>query len=177
MTNIEKVDKLRERAEVSYAEAREALEKSDWDMLDAMVLLEKDGKVKAETSVFVASATNEEHKNENPYKERGDRVGFGKIFQEIINWLKKMLKIGNANDFVVEKGDEVMLNIPVTVLVIACIFMFWIIFPLMLVGLFFGYKYSFKGEQLGKESVNNVMGKANDVAESIKKEFTSGEEK
>ena len=44
MDNFEKVEKLRERASVSYEEAKAALEESGWDILDAMVLLEKQGK-------------------------------------------------------------------------------------------------------------------------------------
>ena len=47
MENLEKVEKLRERANVSYEEAKEALEASNWDLLDAMVYLEKQGKTKA----------------------------------------------------------------------------------------------------------------------------------
>ena len=46
MEQLEKVEKLRERADVSYEEAKEALEACDWDLLDAMVWLEKRGKVK-----------------------------------------------------------------------------------------------------------------------------------
>ena len=44
MEQLEKVEKLRERANVTYEEAKEALEASNWDLLDAMVYLEKNGK-------------------------------------------------------------------------------------------------------------------------------------
>ena len=40
MEQLEKVEKLRQRANVSYEEAKEALEASDWDLLDAMVYLD-----------------------------------------------------------------------------------------------------------------------------------------
>ena len=46
MDHFEMVEKLRAKANVSYEEAKAALEKSDWDMLDALVLLESEGKVK-----------------------------------------------------------------------------------------------------------------------------------
>ena len=39
MEHLEKVEKLRERANVSYEDAKEALEASEWDLLDAMVYL------------------------------------------------------------------------------------------------------------------------------------------
>ena len=44
MDQMEKVDRLRERANVTYEEAKAALEANNWDLLDAMVALEKEGK-------------------------------------------------------------------------------------------------------------------------------------
>ena len=46
MDHFEMVEKLRTKANVSYEEAKAALEKTDWDVLDALVLLESEGKVK-----------------------------------------------------------------------------------------------------------------------------------
>ena len=43
MEMIEKVERLREKADVTYEEAKAALEQSDGDLLDAMVLLERQG--------------------------------------------------------------------------------------------------------------------------------------
>ena len=45
MNEYEKVEKLREKANVSYEEAKAALEKCNWDLLDAIVLLEREGKI------------------------------------------------------------------------------------------------------------------------------------
>ena len=42
MTRLEMVEKIREKTGVTYEEAREALEKANWDMLDAIVSLEKE---------------------------------------------------------------------------------------------------------------------------------------
>ena len=44
MASIEMVDKLRSRTGVTYEEAREALDESENDMLDALIWLEKNGK-------------------------------------------------------------------------------------------------------------------------------------
>ena len=44
MERMEMVEKLRLKAQVSYEEAKLALENSDWDLLDALVYLEKEGK-------------------------------------------------------------------------------------------------------------------------------------
>ena len=45
MDQLEKVEKLRKKTNVSYEEAKAALEANNWNMLDAIVHLEKQGKV------------------------------------------------------------------------------------------------------------------------------------
>ena len=46
------------------------------------------------------------------------------------------------------------------------------------IGLFCGLRYSFRGPNLGKESINNAMNRAADAAESVKNEIRSaGSEK
>ena len=47
MDNFEKVEKLVEKAGVSYADAKRALEQASGDLLDAMIILEQDGKTAA----------------------------------------------------------------------------------------------------------------------------------
>ena len=47
MDQLEKVEKLREKTGVSYEDAKNALEACGYDLLDAIVYLEKLGKVKA----------------------------------------------------------------------------------------------------------------------------------
>ena len=45
MEHIEMVEKLMSKANVSYAEAKQALENNNWDMLDALIDLERQGQV------------------------------------------------------------------------------------------------------------------------------------
>ena len=47
MDKLEKVEKLREKTGVSYEDAKSALEACDYDVLDAIIYLEKLGKVKS----------------------------------------------------------------------------------------------------------------------------------
>jgi len=62
------------------------------------------------------------------------------------------------------------MTIPVTVLVVLLLFMFWITIPIMIIGLFFGYRYMFSGPELGKENINRAMDSVADAAGNIKKE-------
>lgn len=171
MTNIEKVEKLREKANVNYAEAKDALERSDWDILDAMILLEKEGKTPTEQQIIEVSYTTKEEEPTRENTASGNRPGFGELLGRFFRWLSGIIKLGNANEFVVDRYDETLLGIPVTVFVLLTVFCFWAVIPLLIVGLFFGFRYSFTGPNLGRDSINNVMHKASDVAHNIKDEI------
>ena len=60
---------------------------------------------------------------------------------------------------------------PVTVLVILCLIAFWVVIPLLAVGLFFGFRYSFAGPDLGNSKVNDAMDSVGNKAEEIKKDL------
>ena len=173
MTNIEKVEKLREKANVNYADAKDALERSDWDVLDAMILLEKNGKIPTEQNIVeVAYTTKDDEPNtEQGTASAGSTPGFGDLLARFFRFIGKLIKKGNANTLIVEKDSETIVGVPVTIFVLLGLFAFWAIIPLLIVGLFFGFKYSFSGPDLGKENINSAMHKATDVADGIKKEF------
>ena len=60
MTNYEMVELLRSKANVTYEEAKAALEESNWDILDAMVLLERQGKVTDKGSAYSTAQDKKE---------------------------------------------------------------------------------------------------------------------
>ena len=51
--NLEQIDELRKRANVSYEDAKNALEQSDGNLIDALVYLEKQNKIKPEEKPVV----------------------------------------------------------------------------------------------------------------------------
>jgi hypothetical protein len=170
MEHIDLVEKLREKTGVSYGEAKEALERTNWDILDAIVYLEAQGKVGAGSTG--SYSTKREAPEEAPkVQEQPAGDGFKEFMQKFWAWLKKVFHAGNINHFKTYRKSEETLSIPVTLFVLLLLFAFWIVLPLMIIGLFFGCRYAFTGPDLGKESVNHAMGKATDVAESIKAEF------
>lgn len=171
MTNIEMVEKLREKAQVTYAEAKDALERANWDILDAMILLENEGKVSSQNKAVeggLVIVKQQEESTPPPHEEGG---GFRKSMKKFFTMLGKIIKLGNSNEFLVEKNGDTVVRLPVTAFVLLVMFCFWIIVPLLIVGLFFSFRYSFSGSQLGKDGINDAMHKASNVAESIKDEF------
>ena len=71
MDKLKLVDRLREKANISYEEAKIALENSNWDILEAMLYLEDIGMIKKPAvSVFYSNNQQYEYsKNEEEGKE------------------------------------------------------------------------------------------------------------
>lgn len=175
MDNFEKVEKLRERANVTYEEAKEALENSNWDILDAMIYLEKNGKTSGpEHSSY--STHNERKAIEVEVESSGNRTNnFTDSLKRFGQWCLKILEKGNTNSFCVEKDGKEIFRIPVTLLVVLLIFAFWVVLPLLVVGLFFNMRYHFAGPDMHVVDIdiNKAMDGAADAAENIKNEFAN----
>ncbi len=58
MATLEQVEKLREKANVSFEEAKAALDACNGDLLDALIYLEKQGRVNAPTGGGYYSSQN-----------------------------------------------------------------------------------------------------------------------
>ncbi len=179
--NLELVEKLVEKTGVSYSEAKAMLERTDWDILEAIIRLEAEGRVQngktAQYSTNNDSNANQQNQNQQskPGKEKSCAgENFKKSAKSFGEWLKDIFDKGNHNSLQVHRKNEKIVDLPVTAFVILLIFCFWVIIPIMVVGLFLGCRYSFSGNELGKDSVNNAMGKATDIADNIKNEFTKG---
>jgi len=164
MTEYEKVEKLREKADVTYEEARAALEAADWDLLEAIVLLEKEGKVRSDSAAHSTKRETEEPAEETPSRKNRFAERAGTLWEKI----RRLIQIGNENFFIVTRKDEEVLRLPVTVLAILLICAFAFVAIVLVVGLFCGLKYSIHGEQLGKPIVNDVMDKAANAAENVR---------
>ena len=59
MENLEKVEQLVEKAGCTYAEAKDALEYSDWNLLDAIIRLEHEGKAVKSSAAYKTAEPQE----------------------------------------------------------------------------------------------------------------------
>ncbi|MBE5785778.1 MAG: hypothetical protein E7330_08295 [Clostridiales bacterium] len=171
MERIEMVEKLVEKTGVSYAEAKAALEENGWDMLDALIALEKSGKVHGKKTT-ASYSTASEQKKEPENTSKTDDAGSG--WEDFKRGFIKLIKKGMVNSFVVTRRGEEIINLPVLILLIVACFCFWLLLPLLLIGLFFECRYSFQGEDLGKKDVNDAMHKASSYAEDLKQNMKTG---
>ena len=183
MENFEKVEKLREKTGVSYEDAKKVLEQNNYDMLDAIIELERLGKVvepKAGTYKAGASQERENVKKfelaqsqyEDDCKKSSIKEGFRKMAEFIRMLFRKSLEI----DFCVNKDGKNLATVPLLVLVLLLLGFFWITLPLLVIGLFFGITYNFTGVDKVVVDVNNVCDKASQTAENIKNEFKKDDE-
>ena len=86
---LEKIELVKDRTGVAYAEAKAALEEADGSVVDAIIAIE-------ETI------------------NAGDRKrGFGKKGEALFESIKELVQKGNVARIQVKKDDEMVLNVPV----------------------------------------------------------------
>ncbi|WP_019850225.1 UBA/TS-N domain protein [Desulfitobacterium sp. PCE1] len=178
MTPLEKVEKLCSMGNITFEEAKAALDAANGDLLDAIIYLEKQGKIHAPSSggyyssektvdAHVVSYQAKDWKNQH---HSGDKENpFLSFFKDAWDFFLKLLRKGNENSFEVLKGTEVKGSFPITALVLLMIFAFWVTIPLMVIGLFFGFRYRFVGADIKATTINDAMDSAADAAENLKK--------
>lgn len=164
MDMFEKVEKLQEKANVSFEEAKAALEEANGDLLDAIIILERQGKVKAGKESY----STEFEKQvplvvENPNNEKKKSSAF-------VDKLRALWHKSCENYFVVEHKGEQTVKVPIWAFIIILILTWEVSLVILIVGLFLGCRYSFKGEA-EMNAANKVMNKASEAAEKVKDEF------
>ena len=179
MTDFEKAEKLREKADVSFAEAKDALENANGDILDAMIYLEKQGKSTLPSGggyFSDAGASAHEYRgaqgNENSGATGNNGESFSDMLKRFGRFCMKMLTKGVNNFLDATKEDRLMFSCPVLAVVVLLLFFFWITVPLFILSLFLGFRYKFRGPDLGNDSVNNVMENASHAVEDVKRSFS-----
>ena len=159
MEQVEIIEKLREKADVTYDEARVILETTNWNMLDAIVALEKEGKIKV---VHEMNHTTKQDKNLNSYyglatHSQGHTIG--QVCKKALNWCGKIVHKGMYNRFLIQSPKGKYFEMPLTLLAIFMIPAFWLIIIGLIAAFFSGCKFRFTGPDLGTDKVNNVMDK------------------
>ena len=178
---LEQVERLREKADVSYGQAKQALEYSGGNLLDALIYLEEQGAIPRPQGAYY-STRNEtpppppsqeelaplgektdgtEKGKKKKFKGIGVKVVSGKtLFGTLRRWLID-------NELEIWRREQPITAIPMLLLTVILIFFFWIALPLMLLGLFFGFRYQVTGPDLEDDALNGVMGSVADTAADV----------
>jgi hypothetical protein len=145
---LEQIDQLRERAHVTYEEAREALESCNGDMVEALVYLERQQKIKAQN-------------------QKKSSEGYG-----IIRAIKNLIKKGNRTKLVVQKRENVVIGIPVTLAVIFTVLAPYLTLIGVVIALFTDHKFAFVRQDGTNADVNKMLCKVSSAVDAAKAKFS-----
>ena len=148
MDHYEMVEKLRQKANVSYEEARNALESTNWDILDALVLLETEGKVHQDSATF----TTEEKPVEMP--KANNKRDFVDALNRIFNCVKRFVTFLSNNDMHIKWKDGQTLEMSLRILAICLLLCFPLTVILCVIAFFRGARFSFNGPNIANVKVS-----------------------
>lgn len=180
MEILEKVELVREKCGVSYEEARDALAACDNDVLDAIVKLEREGKAQAKTAAFATGSepqgtvSAEMAQAQVEYQRSSKRSKVGEMWNTVRTQLHGLLRAGFDMTFVAERNGQPAITVPLIVMIIG-VLAWGATLWLLILGLFFGFRYRIDGASAVTFDVNDAMNKAADLADNIKGDFTKDE--
>ena len=171
---LEQVERLREKMDVSYGEARAALEHSGGDLLGALIWLEEKQGKRTEKGGFYSTDSSARREAEERIvlpadPPRRERPSLGAM-------LKKLWTVLVENEMEVWRKGKLLSSVPVFILILLLILGFWVVIPVLIIGLFLGCRYTFHGPDLGREDLNDLMSAVSDTAERVAAEFKDGAE-
>ena len=185
MDNYQKVEQLVSKTGSSYEDAKAALESCGWDMLDAVISLEREGKINKETSEQTAQKAEEpieiipevtyfhddgaEENREKAGKD-GNTKGSSKREHKLWDRIKGILM--NNRMVILKNNGRQIADLPILIPIIALIAFFWATMILAVVAILFGCRFHFEGQDLGKTNINNTMDKASDYAEKVRNDLS-----
>ena len=174
MEEFQIVEKLKNKTNISYEEAKEALEKSNWDILDAIVFLEEKKKIEAPSvSVYFTNNSNiSEEKNHGDEKieESNIRRSSNGIFEFICDVIDKC----NNTFLVIKKREKLILKLSMTAIILLILFSFGTFLILYIVALFFEIDFSIVSRDIKTDKVNNIFNEISKYAKKIKNLLKKG---
>lgn len=168
------VEKLREKTEITYEDAKRVLEINNWDILDAILYLEKQGKVKSPSiSIFYTNEYKESYEEENTKSnfeevKKDSNYKSNNTFEGIFEVICKAIDTCN-NIFIEIKGkNNFFLKFPLTVVIILLIFGFWLLIPLVVIALFLDIEFSVESKNINTDKINDILSKISKEVQKIK---------
>lgn len=148
---LEKIELVKDRTGVSYKEAKEALEKADGSVVDAIIAIEETIDINSKSKLG----------------EQGSAV---------IEKVKEAIRKGNVSKITIKKDDEILLNLPVNIGLVGTILFPWAVIASTIAA--FGTKCTIEllkddGEVINvsekaNETFGTVVEKGSAIAEDVK---------
>lgn len=158
---LEKIDNLRERANVSYKEAKEALEKNEGNMIDAIIFLEGENKTVYDRAKRETERTRERHRTNVRRQQYTDNRN------DFLDSCKKVLKSLNETRIVLYNSERVVLDISLTFVLIALLFIFPVVVGIVVLGLITGNRFKIIRKDKKTDILDKVLNKAAKVTQNV----------
>ena len=171
---LELVERLKEKANVSYAQAKEALEYSGGNLLDALIYLEENGTIPRTEGAYFSTRSapppppealclelpeKKQKKGSRPSRPK-DKRGAKALFSTLRRWLVD-------NELEVWRKGQPITALPVLILLLLLCCAPWVAIPILVLGLFLGFRYRFSGPDLDREDLNGMIGSVADTAADL----------
>ena len=173
---LELVERLKEKANVSYAQAKEALEYSGGNLLDALIYLEEKGAIpRAEGAYFstrsetppppqqdalpVQLPVKSKSRPPKPPRTKG-KGGIRRVVHARRRWL-------GDHELEIWRHDQPITALPVLILALLLCCAPWVTIPVLVLLLFLGFRYRFSGPDLDRDEINSVIGSVADTAADL----------
>ena len=171
---LEQVEHLREKANVSYGQAKAALEYSGGNLLDALIYLEEKGIIPRPEDAYYSTKseavpppqelTELSVNAPKPYKTaKQGRTGRYRP-RRLLSWLRRILL---DNELEIWRKGQPITAIPMLIFLILIFCLFYVTIPLLILGLFLGFRYQIAGPDLENEALNHMMDSAANTASEV----------
>ena len=172
MNDFEKIEKLLSKTGISYSDAKRVLEQANGDLLDAMIILEKEEKVTAPKSSTYSTQYEEQKQYVSvPMQVESSRNGNERMGVKIKKLLRMAWHFLRTNTLTARnKMGEVVVSLPLWGVGIILLMFWWITWIVVIASLFMGVRYELSGEA-NLNKANDIIGKASDAAEKVKEEY------
>ena len=179
MDRFELVEKLVKSTGVGYEDAKAALEACGWDLLDAAVWLEKNGKIENKSNHFTTNPEQQQEQQKQQEEERmreerrktstgstaGSSSSGNRIFHTI---LTKARQIIMDNELVICKNSgEIFLELPIWLAVLLLIVAFWPTIGVLVLVFILGFRFRLHGPDLGSDTLNGILNRAENSASNL----------
>ncbi len=177
---LEQVERLREKSGLSYEEARDLLERCHGDLLDALIELERQGRLRPggggtystrpgahPAATPTASSDRGRTREERNGAHSGD--AFWEQIREGLRTVGDVLRPSSVLE--IWQDGRQLTAVPLLILLLAVMFAFWITLPLLLIGLVAGCRYRLASPHVNLEVLNGALGAVSDTVEDWKESF------
>lgn len=169
----EQVEKVRQYAGVTAEEARTALLQTGGESLDAVLLLERQGRARTTpggswSTRYGAPPVEEAHAAYSGVPAVRPRVKYRRYTsQEVASALKNFFRNCTKISVDIWRGDDLLVGIPLVICVLLFIVAYQIMIPLTIVGLILRCRYHISGWEGGTEDINRTMDRVTETVAEL----------